>query len=162
MSKITFTNKTTLNPQPDIAEINKVTGENINEIKTSHNDLNGTILWTNPDITQDFASQQITLSSSDYDVLEFYYAFQPEMTQVFVEKTLKGSGVQLNTIINLSSGVEQTNGVRQRAVNYINDTTYSIADCLERAVEGASVPTVRNDRIIPLYVVGYKLGIFNV
>lgn len=123
--------------------------------------LKGTILWTNPSPTSDFTAQNITLSSDDYDVLEFYYAFQPEKTQVFAEKTLKGSGVQLNTIINLSSGVEQANGVRQRAVDYINDTTYSIADCLERGVAGTSVPIVRNDRIIPLYVVGYKTGLFN-
>lgn len=33
MSKITYTNKSTLNPQPSIAEENKVTSDDMNEIK---------------------------------------------------------------------------------------------------------------------------------
>lgn len=38
MSQITYANKVTLNPQPDIADINKVTDDDMNEIKDAHND----------------------------------------------------------------------------------------------------------------------------
>lgn len=39
MAKITYDNKVTLNPQPSIADINKVTDADMNEIKTSVNTL---------------------------------------------------------------------------------------------------------------------------
>lgn len=38
MAKITFQDKVSLNPQPSIAEVNKCTDANINEIKTCIND----------------------------------------------------------------------------------------------------------------------------
>lgn len=38
MAKITYNNKVALNPQPSIADINKVTDADMNEIKTSVND----------------------------------------------------------------------------------------------------------------------------
>jgi hypothetical protein len=39
MAKITYTNKVTLNPQPSIANENKVTDSDMNEIKSSVNTL---------------------------------------------------------------------------------------------------------------------------
>ena len=43
MAKITYDDKVALNEEPSIAEINKVTDDNMNEIKTSVNDLYDTV-----------------------------------------------------------------------------------------------------------------------
>lgn len=163
MSKITFADKVTLNPQPDIAEINKVTDANINEIKTAHNEINGTILWTNSSPTQEFAGQTITLSSNDYDILEIFYNQGTINTKCFSEKIIKGYSADLSVITNLNVGVSQPTGVRIRTINYSSDTELLIDDCLVR-YDGtqASVPTVSNTGIIPLYIIGYKTGLFNV
>lgn len=56
MAKITYTNKVTLNPQPSIADENKVTSGNMNEIKSSVNTLY--------DNQGDLSSLQTTTKSS--------------------------------------------------------------------------------------------------
>lgn len=56
MAKITYTNKVTLNPQPSIADENKVTSGDMNEIKSSVN-----ILYDNQG---DLSSLQTTTKSS--------------------------------------------------------------------------------------------------
>lgn len=43
MAKITYDEKVALNEEPSVAEINKVTDDNMNEIKTSVNDLYDTV-----------------------------------------------------------------------------------------------------------------------
>ena len=43
MSQITYADKVTLNAQPDIADINKVTADDMNEIKTAHNDTDSKV-----------------------------------------------------------------------------------------------------------------------
>lgn len=43
MAKITYDDKVALNEEPSIAEINKVTDDNMNEIKSSVNDLYDTV-----------------------------------------------------------------------------------------------------------------------
>lgn len=68
---ITFNNKTTLNSQPDIANENKVTASDMNEIKTAHNDTDnnvnriGKLLWEGS-----FTSGSITIDGlSDYTII---------------------------------------------------------------------------------------------
>lgn len=43
MSQITYGNKVTLNSQPSIANINKVTADDMNEIKSAHNDTDNKV-----------------------------------------------------------------------------------------------------------------------
>ena len=73
MSKITFADKVTLDAQPSIAAINKVTAEDMNEIKSAVNDIDDklstiTDLYT---ATGDVSGGSITLDDSiqNYDFI---------------------------------------------------------------------------------------------
>lgn len=80
MSQITFANKVTLVNQPDVANENKVTASDMNEIKTAHNDtdnnvnnLIGVVLYNNSTGT----TGTVTLSDdvSNYSYLEIFYSY---------------------------------------------------------------------------------------
>lgn len=167
MGQITYADKSAINVNPDIADTNKVNAADMNEIKTEVNDnyskitgVQGTILWTNPNPTSNFGSQTITLSSGDYDVLEFYIASDANKIYMFIEKTLKGSGISPTYIVDINAGYNQYTGFVQRNIKYSTDTTYSIANCLERRQAAQLTPSVNNSYMIPLYVIGYKTGLF--
>lgn len=73
MSKITWADKVTLDAQPDIAAINKVTAADMNAIKTAVNDIDDklstiTDLYT---ATGDVSGDSVTLSNSiqNYDFI---------------------------------------------------------------------------------------------
>lgn len=165
---LTYEDKQFLNQNSDIADVNKVNDTDMNEIKSVVNNnaqevtnITGQILWTNPNPTSSFSAQTITLNSSEYDMLEFYFKGGTTGTTMFSEKTLKGYNTIVNHIVNLNAGVSQPTGVRQRQATYVNDTTYTITDALTRDGGSASEPVVENQRLIPLYVIGYKTGLFN-
>lgn len=71
MSQITWADKVTLDAQPDIARINKVIDEDMNEIKSAHNDTDnkvndiGKLLWEGS-----FSSGSITVNGiSNYNTI---------------------------------------------------------------------------------------------
>ena len=71
MSQITYDNKVTLVSQPDVANENKVTASDMNEIKTAHNDTDtklsniGKLLWSG-----NFTSGSITVNGlSNYTTI---------------------------------------------------------------------------------------------
>lgn len=160
--KLTYANKVALNENPEISDMNKVTDSDMNEIKTvvNNNDdelitintkltnITGQILWTNSRPTSDFSSQTITLSSGDYDFLEIFFCsnVQSENKTFEIRKTIKNYDVTLSTVVQ-------------------NVNTYRIVrftDATHLAVESGYTGTdVQDRRCVPLYVIGYKTGIFN-
>lgn len=111
----------------------------------------GTILWTNSSPSSDFASQSITLSSDDYDVLEFY----------FLQSTTANSMLPLVKIFKNYDGLaiyssSTVQDVGTRAITRNSDTSYTIGDYYK--ISGG---TGGNNRLIPIYVIGYKTGMFN-
>lgn len=167
---ITYGDKSYLNENADIPATNKVQDTDMNEIKTVVNNnateltnITGQILWTNPNPASNFSAQTITLLNNDYDILEFYFIGNASAisTTIFSEKILKGYNVLVSHIINLNEGVSQATGVRQRQAIYSDDITYNITDALIRDGGSASEPTVENQKLIPLYIIGYKTGLFN-
>lgn len=106
------------------------------------------ILWTNSNPTSDFSSQTITLSSSDYDFLEIFFCSNVQsINKTFeIRKTIKNYDVTLSVVVQ-------------------NANTYRIVrftDATHLAVEsGYSGTDVQDRRCVPLYVIGYKTGIFN-
>lgn len=121
---------------------------------------NAKVLWSNPKTTSNFKAQTITLSSGDYDYLWWIFYSSTEGVKVVSAYSTKGLGVNIDDIINFNIGVSQFTGIRERQIRYINDKQYSITNCLERGDGNASVPTERQDRLIPAYVIGYKTGLF--
>lgn len=121
----------------------------------------GTILWTNPNPTSSFSSQTITLSSGDYDILEWYIGASTSGTYLFTEKSIKNFGISSTFITELNQGYNQYTGFIQRNIKYSTDTTYNIANCLSRRNASQSTPTIDNGYMIPLYVIGYKTNLFS-
>ena len=112
------------------------------------------LLWTNPNPTSDFADQDITLSSSDYDVLEFYYRSDTFGNRGQSVRVLKGYGIEFD----MFSTSVATRTWRRRGI-YVSDTKYHFESCIQLE-QGASTAT-HNEYCVPLYVVGYKTGLFN-
>lgn len=136
-----------------------VTANNLNEMQNILNNnvsngfqSKGTILWTNPSPTSSFASQTITLSSDDYDFLLFVYRTDLTIYNAHSEIVIKGYGGQFDFF---STATANRRWARRFA--RINDTEFEFQDSL--FLDGTSV-TTQNTSLIPLYVIGYKTGLF--
>lgn len=112
------------------------------------------ILWTNSSPASDFSPQNITLSSDDYDILEFFWRSDVGGNRIFSTKTLKGSSVQSD----MYSTVVPTRAWRRRA-DYVSDTSYSVGNCSR--MEYNQTAYNENGYCVPLYVIGYKTGLFS-
>ena len=109
----------------------------------------GTMLWTNTSPTSEFSSQNITLSSDDYDMLLWICRRQND-NNLFTSPiiSIKGFGC-------LFTGVSNGGDTRRRSVDYVDDTTYQVnigVDSSGNTVNGA---------LVPLYVIGYKTNLFS-
>lgn len=127
-----------------------------NSIDSAKSEVNGQILWENPNKSSAFASQTITLSSSDYDVYEiFYYNWTSQKFYSSV-KTKKGNNAILQTmILNSNRGY-----VGARNVYYSSPTSLSFADNYSIIESNAIAVGVTNDWNVPIYIIGYKTGLF--
>ena len=116
--------------------------------------FNGKILWENPNPTSSQAGwQNITLSSDDYDVLEWFFQPKVNENQLTSVRTLKGWKPCMTV------GYCGTNGVvyRDRNATRVNDVTFTLEQ--GRTATGASARTDDNSCCVLTYVVGYKIGI---
>ncbi len=150
---ITYDDKQYLNQNADIPATNKVQDTDMNEIKSVVNNnalevtnITGQILWTNPSPTSNFASQNITLSSSDYDMLLWIISTGTSNSQYISFYTIKGKGVYASWVYNST--------FLAREINYSTDTQYAVGD-------NKTNGTTNNASTIPQYVIGYKTGLFN-
>lgn len=171
VSTITYSNKVALNENPSVADINKVKADDMNEIKTvvnnnateiSNNTTNitnitGTILWTNDSPTSSFGSQSITLSNDDYDILEFYYKTFSGTDEIVSTKTIKGHNANLQTLYLDGTKID----IAYRTATYVNNTSYSISTGHIVQAPGTANAFTTNTQCIPLYVIGYKTGLFD-
>lgn len=126
--------------------------------ETNIDNLTGTILWTNPNITSSFASQTITLSSSDYDVLEIFYIDYTQDNRVMSQRFIKGR----NTLLNALFTIEANMYMGARAVSYTSDTSLTIGNC-RKIIDNSVIvtPSIVNNWIVPQYVIGYKTNLFS-
>lgn len=111
----------------------------------------GNLLWTNPDPAQAISQEtNITLSSSDYDILEVIYAQSTTSTGLMYSiKFLKGGSTRMR--------ISSTDGSNMyRGITYLTDTSYRI-DLPYSNNTTIAVSTIS----IPLYIIGYKTGLFS-
>lgn len=109
------------------------------------------ILWTNPDPTQAISQiTNITLSSSDYDILEIYYIQSTSITSLmYSSKILKAYSTRMR--------ISTTDGANiYRGMTYLSDTSYRI----DLPYSDVSLSNI-NSLVIPVYIVGYKTNLFN-
>lgn len=109
-----------------------------------------TTLWENGSPTSSFPSQNITLSSDDYDELEIFYGSSTSATtSIATGKTLKGKNIALFVVDGFSRKFYS------RAFQRISDTVYTFADCYVGG-DGITAITTSNANAIPLKIVGIK------
>lgn len=124
----------------------------INEIETKEEGAVGTILWTNPNPNSAFSSQDISLASSNYDVLEIFFKNESS------SRIIKGYGATISHTFGLG-GARIV--VRYRDIIRNNDTSYNISGCTEYVQQDGNTSwSYVNSEMIPLYVVGHKYNLF--
>lgn len=158
VQKITYDDKSYLNQNSDIADVNKCNDTDLNEIKSVVNNnateltnIMGKILWTNPNPTENFLAQTITLSSSNYDMYEvIFYGSKTKADTLTTGKIPKGENIFTMQVYNVGAG----NVLRTRAIKYIDDTTLNVNEGFQDGNQALQVN-------IPAYIIGYKTGLFN-
>jgi len=115
--------------------------------------LLGKILWSNPDSSLSFASQDVTLNSSDYDMLEFVFRLSTDAYYTLTEKILKGSSGQVFTTAPTSLNASG------RLFIYVNDTKYTFGNGRFKPGNSSS-SSDDNSRCVPVCIIGYKTGLF--
>lgn len=123
---------------------------NVSALQTKTAGLKGTILWTNSSPTSSFSQQNITLSSSNYDMYEVIYCITASSTATSVKSTgklTKGTSTELDFTYNNGIGLV----MRRRDFTYIDDTHYTVSR--NTGADG-------DYACRPLYVIGYKTGLF--
>lgn len=112
------------------------------------------ILWTNPNPTNNFVAQTITLNNDDYNVLEIIYLQNLTQDYTLSQRFLKTTGTVLIST-EAASGLGL--GVRTRKIDY-NSNNLIVQDCI--ASNGGTGGKTYNDLCVPLYIIGYKTGLF--
>ena len=113
------------------------------------------VLWENPSPTSSFASQNITLNSSDYNYYEIIYKDNPSGNRALSTGIIpKGYGARMQ----LSGGWGGTHlTTDRRETTYVDATTFAIPSCITYDQTGSSTSYgTNNDSIIPIRVIGYK------
>lgn len=120
----------------------------------------GKLLWTNPNPNNGFNPQHITLNSDDYDILEIYYydwcGDNNSYKDMLVQKAIKGYNFLLHSQITFNNSAYAGN----RRVIYVNDTTLYFQNT-HGIIDNSSFSTGLFAKWnVPLYVIGYKTGLF--
>lgn len=128
------------------------TGDNVAySADYSNSAFGGKVLWTNPNPTSNMGETTIQINNlSDYDVIEVYVKSSTTGNNMLVEKIINGFGSTLKWW-NAGTGKFNERGMTTN----INNNTITFTRC--------SIYDVGyNDNIlIPLYIVGYRIGLFN-
>ena len=102
------------------------------------------VLWTNSNPSQEMgADVPINLSSSDYDELEWVFAYSNGANNAISVNCLKGMNI---TVITMGYN---TPTLIRRVINYVSDTQYS-------TMNGKFGDTDNASMLIPLSVIGIK------
>lgn len=100
------------------------------------------LLWENPNTTQAFASQTISLNSADYDFLVWIGRYSTGNSYGISLKILKGQNVMLSVVADNGNRVVRT-------ASYVSDTSYSVDG-------GTYNGNADNSFCIPIAVYGIK------
>lgn len=111
----------------------------------------GIILWENPNPTEPFAAQKITLSSSNYDILEIFSRDAAVVDRMSSTRALKGHGIVISYALGGGGGVV----AKYRIISYISDTELDVLS--GQVTTGTTAQQANNASVIPIKIIGYKL-----
>lgn len=112
------------------------------------------LLWSDLN-SLTFAAQSITLSDSDYDYLEVYYATSDNVKIITMSscKVLKGFSITLKDVLTSSTYI----GTALRNITFVSDTELSVGNCVRGdVVENTFQYKTDNKRIYPYKIYGGK------
>ena len=118
----------------------------------------GRILWSNSSPNSNMEDgTTINLNSDKYDVLEIYYKYTTSANMMWCKKIIKGYNTYLDIAVPYYTNA---NYVANEFRNFtrVSDTQYTVSKCY--VVHTDNTQLYREDMIIPLYIVGYKTGLF--
>lgn len=126
---------------------------------------NGTILWENSDYSSSYAGGNITLSSDDFDVLEWYFLSNTatvgaETPSIVSVKTCRPFSPSFPTRVQFITGFgTSTIQIRQREFTRRSgyDQNYWYMNYGQRQNIGEDHYTTDNNCLIPILVIGYKV-----
>ena len=129
-------------------KLNKDILDLINENKSEIDNLKPKILWKNNNPTSNFTAQNVNLLDSDWDFYEVIYGSNTASdSRLMSVKSIKGRGCKLNSKVD-------SNNICDREIQYVSQEKLYI--------NGAYVNNAtRNECLIPLYIIGYKTGLFS-
>lgn len=156
---ITYGDKSYLNQNADIPATNKVQDTDMNEIKSVVNNnaqevtnITGQILWTNSNPTSTFTSQSIDLQNSDFDTIQIVFYQASNILRFQTTGTIPIGDSLITTMFNAKSYIRNFS---------VSNNILTFDDCNTYNSYNSATATVNNNAIIPLYVIGYKTGLFN-
>ena len=127
-----------------------VTANNLNEMQNilgNNFQLKGEILWQNQNPSSSFDTQTITLENNDCDMLLWLFKRSNFANQIVSTTIIYGYDAVI-------TNVTPSGDVVRRGFTYQGNNQYLIRD----GTIGAS--TTNNQWLVPLYVIGYKTGLF--
>lgn len=133
--------------------VGNVTNEYSESIQDSYacayvNGFHGKVLWTNSEPTSEMSiGTKISLSSADYDMLEVIFVDNVSSAEkgILSVRMIKGYNWRLSNIVN--------NVMTYRLITRNSDTEFTVGN-------GFAGTEVQERRCVPLYVIGYKTGLF--
>ena len=128
----------------------------IRAVNEAMHNISGTILWTNPNPISDFAEQEITLNDDDYDLLEWIYLDDKNVGGYSSIKNPKGTNAKLNSLFTYEGNVYNGN----RICTYQSDISYLVGASVGYSNSNNSTQ-VSTSQCIPIYIIGYKTGLFS-
>ena len=151
-------------PDAQMSDISRNTVENKvikdyvdDSIDNTKLELGGKILWTNPNPNNGMITKTITLSDDDYDMLEVIYYNWISQKYYSSSKGKKGTDIALYSMISTNSKAYMS----IRVISYVSDTSLTVNNNIT-LVDNNSFTSgqINNDWGIPVYIIGYKTGLF--
>jgi hypothetical protein len=105
------------------------------------------LLWSNPNPTETMGKTDIELASDDFDMYEVFYKIKNNSSTLQSVKSIKGYNCLLTS----------TNGYENKA---ISREMFWGTDKIVTEVAYAGSTTEANNYLIPVYIIGYKTGLF--
>ena len=137
--------------QAEVVNDYSTSQENAYSCDYSNKAFGGTILWTNESPTSNFASQDININVSSYNCIKIIYNYSV------------GSPFEMNTgeIPSSSPGTVLSMLYNSSGINFFTSRTATFASnkiTFADAIDSNGAST--NNRLVPLYIIGYEKGLF--
>ena len=118
------------------------------------------LLWKNPNMTSGMNATTLTLSSSDWDMLEIFFidwTGSAANRQVMSTKVMKGRNAKLQCLFTANNGKIYGG---ERIMTYVNQTTINMSSGYVMIDNNAfKLNTTTMEWMVPIYIIGYKTEI---